>query len=51
MGRMAAYSGKEVTWDFVTKSQHRLMPDMGAISFETPIKSPGVQIPGQFKLI
>jgi predicted dehydrogenase len=51
MGRMAAYSGKEVTWDFVTKSEHRLMPDMGAISFDTPITSPGVQIPGQFKLI
>jgi len=51
MGRMAAYSGKEVTWDFVTKSEHRLMPDMGAISFETPITSPGVQVPGQFKLI
>jgi len=51
MGRMAAYSGQEVTWDFVTKSKHDLMPDEGALTNDTPIKSPGVQIPGQFQLV
>jgi predicted dehydrogenase len=50
MGRMAAYSCQDVTWDFVTQSQHDLMADEGGLTFETPIKSPGLQVPGGYKL-
>ncbi len=50
MGRMAAYSGREITWDFVTNSQEDLMADEGAITLDTPIKSPGMPQPGQYKL-
>lgn len=50
MGRMAAYSGREVTWDFVTKSQLDLMPHEESLTFDTPIKSPGMQVPGAMKL-
>lgn len=51
MGRFAAYSGKEVTWDSITKSQVDLMPDEGALTQDTPIKSPGMQIPGQYEVM
>lgn len=51
MGRLAAYSGQEVTWDFVTRSQQDLMPDEASLTFDTPITSPGVQLPGAMKLV
>ena len=38
MGRMAAYTGKEITWEMALNSQERLVPekiDLGA-SFEAP---------------
>jgi hypothetical protein len=51
MGRFAAYSGKEVTWDYITQSQVDLMPDEGGITMDTPITSPGMQMPGQYELV
>lgn len=51
MGRLAAYSGQEVTWDFVTQSKQDLMENEESLTFDTPITSPGVQIPGTLKLV
>ena len=50
MGRMAAYTGSEVSWDFVTReSKLDLMPT--ELTFASELKSPGVARPGQTKLI
>jgi predicted dehydrogenase len=50
MGRMSAYTGKRVDWDFVTKkSQLDLYPKN--ITLATPIHSPGHALPGRTKLI
>lgn len=50
MGRMAAYTGAEVSWDFVTReSKLDLMPFDLTFAFE--LVSPGVARPGQTKLI
>ncbi len=49
MGRMAAYTGQEVTWDFVTKeSTLKLMPD--ELSEDSPAPEPFVRIPGRHRL-
>ncbi len=48
MGRMSAYTGKEVTWDFAVNSKLDLTPksyDFGAIEI------PEVAIPGKMELI
>jgi predicted dehydrogenase len=50
MGRMSAYTGQEVTWDFVTnKSQEDLMPQK--LSFEMSLPEPPVPVPGKTKLV
>ena len=50
MGRMAAYTGEEVTWDFVTKeSTLALMPE--GLTLDSSIESPGVPRPGKTKLV
>ena len=50
MARMAAYTGQEVTWDFVTKeSKLSLVPDV--VNNDTPAPTPRVRIPGREKLI
>ena len=50
MARMAAYTGQEVTWDFVAnQSKLNLMPDN--LNDSTPVPGPRVRIPGQEKLI
>ncbi len=51
MGRLAAYSGQEVTWDFVTRSVQDLMPNEETLTFQTPVTSPGMQMPGAMKLV
>ena len=49
MGRMAGYTGQEVTWDFVTKdSTLKLMPD--ELTEDSPAPEPHVRIPGRTKL-
>ncbi|MHC4909617.1 MAG: Gfo/Idh/MocA family protein [Planctomycetota bacterium] len=48
MGRLAAYSGKEVTWDFVTNSTLDLMPP--DLHDGTPAPQHGLAVPGTVKL-
>ncbi|MCC7388653.1 MAG: Gfo/Idh/MocA family oxidoreductase [Phycisphaerales bacterium] len=48
MGRMSAYTGKEVTWEFAVNSKLDLTPP----SYEFgPIETPPVPIPGKTELI
>jgi len=50
MGRMAAYTGQEVSWDFVTReSKLDLMP--ADLSFASAMASPGVARPGVTQLV
>ena len=49
MGRMAAYTGQRVTWDFVTKqSQLDLFP--ADLALKNPRPEPSYAIPGKTKL-
>lgn len=49
MGRMAAYTGKQVTWDFlINESKLNLMP--GEVNWDMKIAMPAVAIPGQTPL-
>ncbi len=50
LGRMAAYTGQRVTWEFMTQeSQLDLFPKN--LSWDSSLKSPGYAIPGQTKLV
>jgi predicted dehydrogenase len=50
MGRMSAYTGKAVTWDFVVnKSTENLMPEK--LSFEMSLPTPPVAVPGKTPLV
>lgn len=48
MGRMAAYTGQEITWDQALKSQQSLMPEK--LEFG-PLPVPQVAIPGVTKIL
>jgi predicted dehydrogenase len=51
MGRMSAYTGQEVTWDFaVNKSEEDLMPKE-KLSFEMSLPEPPVAVPGKTRLV
>ncbi len=47
MGRMSAYTGKEITWEQALNSQQTLMP----ASLDGPIPVPAVAIPGQTPVV
>lgn len=49
MGREAAYSGQEITWDMMMKSQQDLSPK--AISMDASFPVPPLPVPGQYKFI
>ncbi|MCS1409468.1 MAG: Inositol 2-dehydrogenase [Verrucomicrobia subdivision 3 bacterium] len=49
MGRMAAYTGKEVTWEDAMNSQEKLVPDNLEWDMELPVRP--VARPGQTALI
>lgn len=50
MGRMAAYTGKEVTWDFaLNTSKLDLMPK--GLTWDSKLEVPAPAIPGQTKLV
>jgi hypothetical protein len=49
MGRMAAYTGQEVTWDQAINSQERLVPEQLDWNMKLPIQP--MAIPGKTKLI
>ena len=45
MGRMAAYSGKEVTWEQALNSQWNLFPD--PLTWDMSLAIPPMAVPGQ----
>jgi myo-inositol 2-dehydrogenase/D-chiro-inositol 1-dehydrogenase len=47
MGRMAAYTGKEVSWDEALNSEQKLVPDNLTWDMELPIRP--MAMPGQTK--
>src|SRR5258706_13064871 len=47
MGRMAAYTGKEITWDEALNSQENLQPPK--LDWDMPLPVPPVAIPGKTK--
>ncbi|MBN1506535.1 MAG: Gfo/Idh/MocA family oxidoreductase [Sedimentisphaerales bacterium] len=49
MGRMAAYTGKEVSWDEAMNSQEKLVPDDLTWDMELPIKP--MAMPGQTQFL
>lgn len=50
MGRMAAYTGQEVTWEQAMNSQEVLMPENMTLDPEMKIKVPPVAMPGRTKI-
>jgi len=49
MGRMAAYTGKDVTWEQALNSQERLVPEK--FSWDMKLEVPPLAIPGRTKLV
>ena len=49
MGRMSAYSGREVSWDFVTKTSE-LDTFKHDLALHQSMESPGYAMPGEWKL-
>ena len=49
MGRMAAYTGQEITWEQALNSQESLVPEK--ITWETPAPLLQVAMPGQTKFV
>lgn len=50
MGRLAAYSGKRVSWDFVTEeSELDLFPE--DFDIDGSLESPGYAVPGKYDLV
>jgi len=45
MGRMAAYTGKEITWEMITNSQEKLVPDNLTWDMKLPITP--MPVPGK----
>ncbi len=49
MGREAAYSGQEITWDMIMNSQLDLYPK--AFDYDAKVEAPPLPVPGQYKFI
>ena len=49
MGRMAAYSGQEVTWEHMLSSQENLHPD-GPLSLDMKLDIMPIPVPGRYKV-
>ena len=49
MGRMAAYTGKEITWEDALNSKENLQPER--LAWDAPLPVPPVAIPGKTKFI
>jgi myo-inositol 2-dehydrogenase / D-chiro-inositol 1-dehydrogenase len=49
MGRMAAYTGKVVTWEKALNSKENLMP--AKLDWDMKLKTPPVAVPGKTKLL
>jgi myo-inositol 2-dehydrogenase / D-chiro-inositol 1-dehydrogenase len=51
MGRMAGYSGQEITWEMAINSQQRLVPEEKDWSWDKAPEVPPIALPGQTKFI
>lgn len=51
LGRMAAYTGKRVTWDQALNSKEELMPNLDKLTWETPVENRPVPVPGTTPLV
>ena len=51
MGRMAGYSGQEVTWDEAINSQEKLVPDEADIVWDKAPPVPPLAMPGRSKFV
>jgi myo-inositol 2-dehydrogenase / D-chiro-inositol 1-dehydrogenase len=49
MGRMAAYTGKEITWDMINNSQEKLVPDNLTWDMKLPIAP--MPVPGKTPVV
>lgn len=49
MGRMAAYTGKEITWDEALQSQESLVPEN--LDWDTKLELPPIATPGMTKFL
>jgi myo-inositol 2-dehydrogenase / D-chiro-inositol 1-dehydrogenase len=49
MGRMAAYTGKEITWEQALNSKLKLVPDR--LDWNTPLPIAPMAVPGQTELV
>jgi myo-inositol 2-dehydrogenase / D-chiro-inositol 1-dehydrogenase len=49
MGRMAAYTGQQITWDMALNSQESLVP--AQLGWKTPIPVPSWAMPGKTKFV
>ena len=49
MGRMAAYTGQEITWDQVMNSQERLVPEN--LVWNMKLAAPPLATPGITKFV
>ncbi len=49
MGRMAAYTGSEVTYEGALNSQEKLGPDLATLTLATPPPAPVLAVPGVTK--
>jgi hypothetical protein len=49
MGRMAAYTGAEITWEQALNSQERLVPEHMEWNMKHPVRP--MAMPGQTRLV
>lgn len=51
MGRMAAYTGKQITWEEAINSKEKLVPDEADISWDKAPEVPPLAMPGRTEFI
>ena len=49
MGRQAAYTGQEITWEMAMKSQERLVPEK--LDWNTKLEVPPMAMPGVTRFV
>jgi hypothetical protein len=49
MGRMAAYTGQEITWDQALNSEEKLVPDR--FDWNMKLETPSIALPGRTKFV
>ena len=51
MGRMAAYTGEEISWEMAVNSQEKLVPDEADLNWDKAPAITPIPVPGQTKFI